>query len=69
MTHYKVNPALCSDTTAFCGVDTSTPGEQFHLLGPVPGANPWYQRPTVDCPTCQMRYDAVINDFLGRREP
>lgn len=71
MTHYKVNPVLCDGLSdgqhAFCGIPTSTPGEEFHLIGAIAEAVPYYKRQVTDCPKCLRMYDAVINDFLTRR--
>jgi len=71
VTHYKVNPILCGGLAdgehAFCGIDTKALGEDFHMLGALAYAKPYYLRPAVDCPMCIRMYDAVINDFLTRR--
>jgi hypothetical protein len=71
VTHYKVNPILCDGLPdgqhAFCGIPLSTPGEEFHLIGALKDAQPYYIRRLVDCPKCMKMYDAVINDFLARR--
>jgi hypothetical protein len=73
MVHYKVNPVLCEGLAdghrAFCGIEVGTPGEQFHLLGPVAEAGPAHLRPWVDCPKCIRMYDAVINDYLAEKNP
>lgn len=71
MVHYKVNLNLCKGLEdgvhAFCGVSVYKPGEEFHILGPAEGTPTF--RPKVDCPDCIRMYDAVINDYLGSKNP
>jgi hypothetical protein len=70
VTHYKVHTILCEGLLdgqrSFCGLDIATPGEKFHLIGAISEAEPYYERPKVDCPKCMRMYDAVINDYLTR---
>jgi hypothetical protein len=71
MVHYKVSIDLCQGLpdggNAFCGVSILTAGERFHYLGET--TRPSYLRPKVDCPDCIRMYDAVVNDFLGSKNP